>query len=904
MNPHRQSALAYLRAPSGGFWHWAEDGSVLVWRDGSTITFREEAGQIIEWLAPNGLPPFGAVVFLLAACRGKVAAVEDLIHEAPPLQSKTPASEISRLSAGRLQLKAQLAAALAELGKVAQLPSELKNNPKARCILAEAVFEPARAERHTVAREVLGGWEGPFTDSDLEETDAGGGSSNYIRQIHIVAEGLKHHSAESLTLRLRTGLDVLPKPANVDLATAEQARKLIEELGRDREFGAVARAARELMAAVRLPRRLGEREQLAIGGVSDITNRGPLDRLLLSELAHDDLTLSVRVALNEALYLRREPPVREPPGTLALLLDSGVRLWGVPRLLATAVALALLARDKQHSTVLAWRAHGSRLQPVDLFSRDGLIQHLSTLETDAQPGEALPAFVESLTAGAQSQSVLITHRDTLADPEFRRQLGRHPDAPGFIAAVDGDGHFELHVLPLTGRPPLCQADLDLNHILADQKTIPPLKLGVDPSLPAIFGLQPLPFLLPLIAPVDNWAKDNAGNNLVITQSYQLAKFQTPEKGVRFLSYDSPAGKTIWMECLNEMVYLVKDSRNNRPARLCSQSINGGSLRTVDLVSGEDILAVHRYGETLMVIRAHDVRAYALNDGRLLGRAVNPHTWIHGRFFRGQKQFYFAGWNGTVVRFQPVNLPHRFTPSVIAGIFDREGFEDPWLIHKDGTLFNLTGSEQGKLPMPTHASFGINAIRVSRDGQRILASVADDWVRLKDLPTGIVTQIPPHAFKAVNLNPAPPLPGWNLYRATEMISVLPAGLAICGRSQRWRRLSLTDRKIVIVDITPEEQAHLSEKITLGRPVKQDSHGCFLRTAEWPNGSRVMFDTHGMLHLKSGDSQAPEVSLVLSAQEVAGWTSDGKVCGPSFFFEGEYVSEPAFVFNALERFLDHL
>jgi hypothetical protein len=186
----------------------------------------------------------------------------------------------------------------------------------------------------------------------------------------------------------------------------------------------------------------------------------------------------------------------------------------------------------------------------------------------------------------------------------------------------------------------------------------------------------------------------------------------------------------------------------------------------------------------------------------------------------------------------------------------------------------------------------------------LASVSDDWVRLKDLPTGIVTQIPPHAFKAVNLNPAPPIPSWNLYRATEMVSVLPGSLAICGRSQRWRKLSLTNQKIEIVDVTPEEQERLSERITLGKPVKQDSHGCFLRTAEWPNGSRVMFDTHGMLHLKSGHAEVPEVSLVLSAQEVAGWTAEGKVCGPSFFFEGEYSSEPASVFNAVERFLDHL
>ena len=39
---------------------------------------------------------------------------------------------------------------------------------------------------------------------------------------------------------------------------------------------------------------------------------GDFDRLLVSELAHDDLTLSVRIALNEALYLRREAPARDP----------------------------------------------------------------------------------------------------------------------------------------------------------------------------------------------------------------------------------------------------------------------------------------------------------------------------------------------------------------------------------------------------------------------------------------------------------------------------------------------------------------------------------------------------------------------------------------------------------------
>jgi len=66
MSADRQQAIEYFRAPANGLWRWAESGSVLVWHDGATLAFREEINQILEWLAPHGLPPFGSLVFLLA----------------------------------------------------------------------------------------------------------------------------------------------------------------------------------------------------------------------------------------------------------------------------------------------------------------------------------------------------------------------------------------------------------------------------------------------------------------------------------------------------------------------------------------------------------------------------------------------------------------------------------------------------------------------------------------------------------------------------------------------------------------------------------------------------------------------------------------------------------------------
>lgn len=911
MNIDRQQAIDYLRAPANGLWRWAEDGKVLVWQDGSTIAFREEITQIIEWLAPNGLPAFGAIVFLLAAGRGKVATVADIIVESNvPLPAKM-GKDAAVLTSARQQLRVQLQSVLAQLAKVSQLPAELNTGLKARCILAEAVFEPAKAERYVDAQAVLRGMRESMDEEDLTDEESPTVTGSFIRQIHIVAEGLKLHTVDSLTLRLRTGLDALPQAPELDLPTAERARRLIEELSRDRDCGAVARAARELMAAVRLPRRLGEREQLAIGGVADITNRGPLDRLLLSELAHDDLTLATRVALNEALYLRREPPMREPPGTLALLLDSGVRLWGIPRVLATAVALALIARDKQHSEVLAWRAHGKELLPVDLLSRNGLTQHLGALETDAQPGESLAAFAEAIAEDEQHQSVLITHRDSLDDPEFRRSLANHPGAPGFVATLDHAGHFELHALPLARRPPLCEADLDLSAVFADDAAVSLIKTELDPTLPAIFGVRPFPFLLPLAGKVDNWIKAHDGYNYAVLNDRRLVRFRDDGKGARELACDLPPGKTVWLDLVDGTVHAVKMGASQRPARLLSQPLLDGPPRVTDLATGPELLTVHRDGEVILLIRNHDVRAYALSDGRLLGRVLNPLRWVHGRYFRGEREFHFVVWDGESVQFEPVTLPTAVLASNVTQIFDREGMEGPWLLLRNGEVISTATDERSKL-FDNGKSLNLTSTQVARNGHELFVPYvpASGANRTAGVVFGLTHE--QHATTIWQVNQVtffaerpPPMPSWNVLRVIEAFARLPGCPALLGRQNRWRQINLWTETKDLIRLGPiaERDAELWDKVTFGA-AKPTGRGCQLQTAEWPSGSKAFLDSRGLLHLKSHDPTVPEVSLMLSDREVAGWTADGHVCGPEFFFEGEYRSEPREVFDRVMQFLNRL
>ena len=879
---------------------------MLVWHDGTTIAFREEVIQILEWLAPNGLPSFGAIVFLLASCRGKVSAVEEILTISDAPLPTAMGKDAALLLTARKQLQAQLAAALERLRKISELPPELNSGLKAKCVLAEAVFEPAKVERHVEAGSVLRGMRELLNDADLLDNDHAAASGKYIRQIHIVSEGLKLHTAESLALRLRTGLDARPEETDASLPAAERARRLFKELSRDREFGAVARAARELMAAVRVPRRLGEREQLAIGGVADITNRGPLDRLLLSELAHDDLTLSVRVALNEALYLRREPPMREPPGTLAVLLDSGVRLWGVPRVLATAVALAFIARDKQHSEILAWRAHGKQLQPVDLLSRNGLTQHLSTLEPSAHAGDSVPAFAEAAATNASSQSVLITHRDALADPEFRRALAEQSRSPAFIATVERNGRFELHAMPLAHRPPICEADLDLASVFDDRVAVAPIKKQVDPNLPVIFGITPFPFLLPVAGKMDFWTKGVDGFTYATLNDRRLVRYSSQQSGARVLASDLPGGKTIWMECDGNEMCAIKAGASQRPARLLSLSLPHGQLRVMDLVSGAEILAAYRYGDAVVIIRANELRAYSLSDGRLLSQAVNPHRWVHGRFFQGTNHFYFAVWDGERVKFEPVTLPSRYLAASVTAVFDRAGRPGPWLLCKSGEVVSIESGEIIKLPRPANVQLTFIRPQISRNGHQLLVRSTQRDARqnrlfgclidLDDLPKS-------GSFSYTHEIPdrAPAFPTWNIYRVIESVLRIQNQIGLCGRKNRWRQLALDQNgklRIMPLAFSGHHPPDIFGRLT------QTNHGCHLHIAEMDNGSKIFLDSRGLLHFKSADPNAPEVSIVLAEGEVAGWTSDGLVCGPPFFFEGPINSDTKGVFERLMKFFSIL
>ncbi|HLX69895.1 MAG TPA: hypothetical protein VKV04_09745 [Verrucomicrobiae bacterium] len=138
---------------------------------------------------------------------------------------------------------------------------------------------------------------------------------------------------------------------------------------------------------------------------------------------------------------------------------------------------------------------------------------------------------------------------------------------------------------------------------------------------------------------------------------------------------------------------------------------------------------------------------------------------------------------------------------------------------------------------------------------------------------------------------------------EAVGWTPNVVALRGRKERWRFVQFDKNENLRVCNQAEFNftGAIRNRQNFKAP-RQTRHGCTLATASYPNGSKVYLDSRGLMHFKSSDPSVPEVSLVLADGAVAGWTSDGCVCGPQFFFDRPIVSDPKGVYERIVKFFE--
>lgn len=529
MSDFEKIATDFFSPPAHHFWRWADDGQAVEWKTGGTICYTADLLNVLRGLEDIGLPPLGTVLILLAACKGK----EDDTDLKAYLERMAELIHTQHNRSFRAYPKAR-----AMLEIIKSLPADLRTGA-ARIHLIRELLDSAgtRSQARRIppagARAILDTFSSGRIDYHIFQSSNSSIRYNLLPEILPLAiASRKFPNTAGLEQHLRGGLPEPPQPADLPLPEPAQL-DLLDELENDPKTLGLARLARRLLAALNIPMHARGASDLPIGGVADISNRGDFDRLLLSELAYDDHTLTARLVNNEALFLRREEPPVNLDRRRIILMDTTLKMWGVQRVFALSAALAV-ARNPHHVVgVRAYGLGGHEAEEMDLTTKRGVMEAMGQLDSALHCGEALTRFFAQTPRAEQEDYVLISDADAMRGDAFQAALAAVRERLRFLLVLHRDGSLEFYEYAggrgkLIGKP-----RFDLKTLLfAPPESKTPADEEAD-AMPAFFRQSPLPLYFPLTA-----AKLNRGNTyfdsdhgaLIVTQHQRLLHWRKDQSG--------------------------------------------------------------------------------------------------------------------------------------------------------------------------------------------------------------------------------------------------------------------------------------------------------------------------------------------------------------------------------------
>lgn len=659
-----RATLGYFCAPPGHYWEWDIDAPMhqnpcIVWSGGeSTVVFRQELPQLLWPLLPQGLPSLGAVLMVLAATsdtwdpeamrqRLFKAGMTASGNESPPGGIVTAWDHIAP-----------------GLEAIHRLPTDLRTTLISRSHLLRTLFEQAfnrlpMAVSETVLREFIAS---PYLECFQDRTPDLNGVSRILWDLGVLQKAFVSLDLDQLENLLRTGVPgtvsnrlELP-PQNPDAIPipelpADLLRALENEGG---ELAQIAGLVRRLSAVLHVPKPMISREDLPLGGVSDITNRGDPSRLLMTELAWDDLTFAVRLAQGEALYLRRESPPAEPPPRRILLLDNGIFLWGKPRLFALGVALALLQQKDAQSTVLT--IMDSSFRPVSLATVEDVRAQLTRLEPQPAPLAALSqfAFTEDYQPRTLEEEVfLITHPsalETLTQSPVWHSLVAH--TPLHSVQVDREGELTLTRHSQAGGRILSHCRVDLDSLLDERhspaaRTRSPAASLTDEEalLPQFYHERHWPLYHPALPEGVQFFYLDDYHSVGISTAGCVAYWNARSGAGRVLYPTAPARSLLAVaentEDPDQVAFIFNPPEH--VLHIVVASLKGDYPSRLFTIQGTEMsFSSCRFQSGALILNLYDeVKAISVSDGALLG-SIRLNTIVRGLPWFDGEQFHQPG----------------------------------------------------------------------------------------------------------------------------------------------------------------------------------------------------------------------------------------------------------------------
>lgn len=915
----------YLDSPSGDIFRIEENAGAWVWvNNDSTAALGPQLAEILEETAAllGGIPSLTSLLCVATALRHW----ESDVVWADRLRSLAihDGSETDNVSTRLHHL-------VRWFDQVARFSESLRTGPYATaaifaCGLQERTDLLEITDLNTIKniihylRQTDEDRPNLIDSQTLRETLPGSFVQDYCGRCWETLNLLRLNVANETQLKnwRRTGLKDLP------LATAAEPldqpptfASAFAALEQHDQYSGLAQFSRRLSGMISLPRRPADPDNLPIGGVSDVTNRGNPERLLMTELAAEPMVLLARIANGQALYMRREMPPGPSAKLRHVLVESTIQCWGLSRVRMAALALAVAVSEKkrlQRDTGLFILA-GDKYKEIDATSADGLLELIEELCPEAHPGAALWSFLEDRKlqrnhAGeadeAAAEPLVVLTASTFRDSEFQRIL-RDVTTILLLGIVDRDGSTRVVRQSSLGQEVIQTLRLDLE----PQQ----LRLGVKTSGGGepMFVHQKFPPMafsgcsreLEWMVSEANPASPEVWHS---TSDHRLLYYCDANHGGEEITDLLPAAHVMLAESRPEHVDFVS-ADNAGQHFLISADANSHELRVRRLGFWRNDTTYCFSGEYLLQFCKKKCQVFGREDGQSLisyetdRRHVGGcfqadeknYIWIHGGAAPHdwhrikQVQFFDSGRIGCVVQNDENNIfvvssDFRWLAETHGDENDREEKVTRFPIEiQDGQECNpwpVAHSGNRKHWVIEVDNVGVKGSKQIRGlpRQRFLFDLGGGRTKRVALPamSESIRLVSPRAYQMVRRRP--------IRRRARAVTLSDRGIVFEKDSSNFFRLELASNQPRRLTVQRYREAPPQKTYPFGDPYRLGTSGAerqwTLRRADLPGGV-CWHDSRGLFHFKR-DDDPHELTLAFSDSHVAGWFSQTGLFGPRYFF----------------------
>ncbi len=441
--------------------------------------------ELLEYLSPQGLPPFGSLLLAISATTPNGTAQ---LKEMYVMLLKNDEDYV---------VSNTIDAADEFLSLLTQLPPKYKQGNN-RFLLFQTIFENCHnmlsSKKAKLCITV-------FKKQSREIAAINFSKSIFHKDFNTISLLHKRFpTVESIIEKMAS----LPKFDEKELILEEnevkeaKTKDFITELTEREKTFHVGALIPRIWGGLNIPVHSALPSQQPLGGISDLTNKGDFDRLLLSEFANDDLLFLSRLANNEALFIQREiPPINQNLQRI-ILIDVTIKNWGTPKIVAFATMLAIAKHPKTNIECSAY-VLGDTYTAIDISSVDGIIEGLQKVNANLHAVNGLGSFFNDFSADKSREIFILTNPSTLKQTAMLKAMNDYHHQINYWIYTDAEGNIDVYKKQQNSKKHLQHLNLPLEKLWTREvkKDEPKEKKAVEELPKKLLTEEGFPILFPM-----------------------------------------------------------------------------------------------------------------------------------------------------------------------------------------------------------------------------------------------------------------------------------------------------------------------------------------------------------------------------------------------------------------------